>query len=182
VLTALLILVKDRKAIFKDSSNHLQTAVHFLLHYDLSESELRVTDSTGNTKTLFTRLIDNIFMYQMPDCTPEQFARSVDLLPDEAIPPIQLFKTFESETPHHVTSRFDTIPTRDWFNKQLLPLAAFDTYPTDIKFIEMTPYASQAFVPIIEKQNKEVRTTPLDENFLASAHSADFWLETFEQP
>lgn len=182
VLTALLVLVKERKAIFRDSSNHLQTAVNFLLLNEVESSELRVTDLNGNLKTLFTRLTDNVFLRRMPDCTPEQFVRSVDSLPTEAIPEIQGLKTFESETPHYVTSRFDTIPTRDWFTEQSLKPDAFDTYHTEIKFIETQPHASQAFVPIIEKQNKTNRTTPHDEEFLNSAHTAEFWLNTFTQP
>jgi len=182
MFTHLLVLVRDRHSIFESNDSNLEIATKFLLTGEILAPSLQVTQNEITLRSLFSRLIDHVFLSELPDCTPEQLAHSIDRLSDELVPPIPIFKTFESEEPHALKQRFDTIPSRDWFRHVSHSEYILNHYPSDHAFVETRNRNSHDTSLLAEKQSQQTRMMNSATFRSLNRKSPDFWLEVFTTP
>jgi hypothetical protein len=182
LLTHLFHLIRNRRILFARKDSMITDAINFLLHSELSETELQVTDGNQTPQSILEQLLFHAFLDNMPDCTPAQLAQSIDNVPLELGPPISRYSEDNPLKVHSSKRTFDTIPPRDWFDAHRATLQRNQIPPPDSKLVGSLPDSKFPFNPLIEKTNVQ-RDTRLDRNLSHTAKkSTDFWLEVFSTP
>jgi hypothetical protein len=182
ILTHLLHLIRDRKGIFTDPSQMALTAVNFLLTGETDDAQLQVTDHNLTIDSILQRLLFHIFLDKLPECTPEQLARSVDNISNELFPPLPRFTDNNRLLIHTFKRNFETLPPRDWFNATRSNYNRSCDFYTDVGITSPLLENGFLFSPIATKANTEVTNQDLQNFSNGRVKTPDFWYQVFATP
>jgi len=141
--TRLLYLIKYREElIITASSIGSLEIVTFLLFGDTSKREIRTTNGPNDPDIILQRLIDNVFLSNLPDCTARDLAYSIDQMPDHVIPELGTLQRYSS--PHLDSTRplSAMTPTRAWFASNAMFQTLRGSSAPDVSMVHYLPQSS----------------------------------------
>lgn len=182
ILSRLLILIRQRRTLLVQGLQLVRQIVSFLLTESTDTPNLSVDDESQTDEVLLTRLVQNIFLTKLPECTPRDFANSIDALPHEFIPHLEEPEHIIRRTQHRFDRNIETLPTENWFiGTSMFNMHSFKVIE-DLTVIDFLP-TTQSFrhsLPQIEDtdhQQSDIPTEPKPE-----FKTLRFWIDVLSAP
>jgi len=183
ILARLLYLIRHRATAFADCTDHIPIlATEFLLYGNYTEREIRVTDPKGEATDVLKQLLHNIHLINLPECTPSQLAHSVDQLPPQAFPELELLNEFNFQSEDAYRPLSDMTPTKEWIEENSMFKTLAQNIVPSLSTVHYLPTSSMfGKLPLTSLDIGKLHPEPPSYS-IHSSKPISFWIDVLSSP
>lgn len=181
ILARLLYLIKHRERLLPTVAlTGSLPVVTFLLFGDTSEREIRITSESNNPDAILQRLVNNIFFSDFPDCTAEALADSIDAMPNEAIPELEMIHKYVLPSLNSTRPHSAMTPSKQWFTDNSMFKTSHGSSAPDISLVHYLPQSNTfGRLPLTANDIHPVDVVQ-PQTSQAKLHTASFWMNVLQ--